>query len=103
MKNIKDGKSVDSRMLANCGEIKEIASVVDTYAQIMQGLAKNTFETSSVESKTAVILERMADGVIAFSMQRQIIQINTAAKNFAGLTAEDNTYETAKKIIAIIE
>ena len=101
MKNIKDGKSVDSRMLSNCGEIKEIASVVDTYSQIMQGLAKNTFETSSGESKTAVILERMADGVIAFSMQRQIIQINTAAKNFAGLTAEDNTYEKVLKKLKI--
>ena len=35
----------------------------------------------------------MPDGVIAFSMQRQIIQINSAAKTFANLTNEDNTYE----------
>ena len=97
MKNIKDGKTVDSRMLNNCAEVQEIKSVVDIYCDIMQGLMKNSFEVNSQESKTAIIIERMADGVIAFSMQKQIIQINSAAKSFAGLTAEDNTYEKVMK------
>ena len=101
MKNIKDGKSVDSRMLNGCTELKEINGVIDVYSDIMQGISKNNFEVTSQESKTGIILERMADGVIAFSMQRQIIQINSAAKIFANLTAEDNTYEKVLKKLKI--
>ena len=97
MKNIKDGKTVDSRMLNNCTELKEINGVIDVYSEIMQGISKNNFEVTSQESKTGKIIERMPDGVIAFSMQRQIIQINSAAKTFANLSAEDNTYEKVMK------
>lgn len=93
MKNIKDGKTVDSRMLIGCTELKEINNVIDLYGDIIQGMAKNNFEVTSQESKTGIIIERMPDGVIAFSMQRQIIQINSAAKAFINLSAEDNTYE----------
>ena len=97
MKNIKDGKTIDNRMLNNCTELKEINSVINAYSEIMQGLVKNNFEVTSQESKTGIILERMADGVIAFSMQRQIIQINSSAKVFATLSNEDNTYEKVMK------
>ncbi len=97
MKSIKDGKTVDSRMLNGCTEIKEINSVIDIYSEIMQGISKNNFEVTSQESKTGKIIERMPDGVIAFSMQRQIIQINSAAKTFANLSSEDNTYEKVMK------
>ena len=97
MKNIKDGKTVDSRMLAGCTELKEINSVIDLYSEIMQGISKNNFEVTSQESKTGKIIERMPDGVIAFSIQRQIIQINSAAKIFANLSNEDNTYEKVMK------
>ena len=93
MKNIKDGKNVDSRMLNNITEVKEIKELVDVYSDIISGLLKNTFEINSGESKTGVIIERMADGVIAFSMQKEIIQINSAAKFMAGITKEDDTYE----------
>ncbi len=101
MKNIKDGKSVDSRILTGCTELKEINSVIDIYSDIMQGISKNNFEVTSQESKTGIILERMPDGVIAFSMQRQIIQINSAAKAFANITSEDNTYEKVLKKLKI--
>ncbi len=97
MKNIKDGKTVDSRMLNGCTELKELNSVIDVYSEIMQSISKNNFEVTSQESKTGKIIERMPDGVIAFSMQRQIIQINSAAKAFANLSSEDNTYEKVMK------
>ena len=93
MRNIKEGKTVDNRLLNNCTELTEIRSLLDVYSEIMQGLARNNFEVNGQESKTAIIIERMADGIIAFSMQKQIIQVNSAARTFAGLTAEDNTYE----------
>lgn len=101
MKNIKDGKTVDSRMLTGCTQLKEINNVIDVYTDIMQGISKNNFEVTSQESKTGIILERMPDGVIAFSMQRQIIQINSAAKNFVNLGPEDNTYEKVMKKLKI--
>lgn len=101
MKNIKDGKTVDSRMLSGCTELKEINNVIDVYADIMQGISKNNFEVTSQESKTGIILERMPDGVIAFSMHKQIIQINSAAKNFVNLGPEDNTYEKVMKKLKI--
>ena len=97
MKNIKDGKTVDSRMLTGCTQISEINNVIDVYSEIMQGISKNNFEVTSQESKTGIILERMPDGVIAFSMQRQIIQINSAAKTFLNLSSDDNTYEKVLK------
>lgn len=93
MKNIKDGKNIDSRMLTDCTELKEINSVIDVYTEILQTISKNNFEVTSPESKTGIIIERMPDGVIAFSMQKQIIQINSAAKLFANLGTDDNTYE----------
>ena len=97
MKNIKDGKTVDSRMLSGCTELKEINGLIDIYTDIMQSISKNNFEVTSQDSKTGKIIERMPDGVIAFSMQRQIIQINSAAKAFANLSNEDNTYEKVMK------
>lgn len=93
MKNIKEGKNVDTRILNNVTNVKELKDLTSIYSEIVSGLAKNTFEINSGESKTAVIIERMADGVIAFSMQKEIIQINSAAKLMAGITKEDNTYE----------
>ena len=101
MKNIKDGKTVDSRMLNNCTELKEMNSVINVYSDIMQGISKNSFEATSQESKTGIILERMADGVIAFSMQKQIIQINSAAKIYAGLGVEDTTYEKVMRKLKV--
>jgi len=97
MRNIKDGKTVDSRMVSGCTEIKEINTIIDVYSDIMQGMAKNNFEVTSQESKTGIIIERMPDGVIAFSMQRQIIQINSAAKELVNFGVEDNTYEKVMK------
>ena len=44
MKNIKDGKTVDSRMLSGCTELKELNSVIDVYSEIMQSISKNNFE-----------------------------------------------------------
>ena len=101
MKNIKEGKTVDSRMISGCTELKELNNVITVYSDIMQGLAKNNFEVTGQESKTAIILDRMADGVIAFSVQKQIIQINSAAKTFANLGPEDNTYEKVLRKLKI--
>lgn len=97
MKNLKDGKNVDTRMLNNCTDIKEMKELVDSYSGIVESLMKNRFEINSAESKTEIILERMDDGVIAFSIQKQIIHINSAAKKFTGITEAEDTYEKVMK------
>ena len=93
MKNIKDGKAVDGRLMKGCTDKKELQNVIDVYSDIMQGLMRNNFEINSQESKTEIILERMDDGVIAFSVQKKVIHMNTAAKTFAGLSNGEDTYE----------
>lgn len=97
MKNLKDGKNVDSRQLTNSTKLGEMQSLVGEYSEVLNSLLKNRFELNSQESKTAIILERMDDGVIAFSMQKQIIHINGAAKRFADLTDADDSYEKVMK------
>ena len=97
LKNLKDGKNVDSRQLSNSTKLVEIQSLVGEYSEVLNSILKNRFELNSQESKTAIILERMDDGVIAFSMQKQIIHINGAAKRFADLTESEDTYEKVMK------
>ena len=97
MKNLKDGKNVDSRQLTNSTKLGEMQSLVGEYSEVLNSLLKNRFELNSQESKTSIILERMDDGVIAFSMQKQIIHINGAAKRFADLTDTDDCYEKVMK------
>jgi two-component system sensor histidine kinase VicK len=97
MKNLKEGKNVDSRQLSNSTNLGEMQSLIGEYSEVLNSLLKNRFELNSQESKTAIILERMDDGVIAFSMQKQIIHINGAAKRFADLTDAEDTYEKVMK------
>ncbi|MBR6689135.1 MAG: hypothetical protein IKL68_03885 [Clostridia bacterium] len=97
MKNLRDGKNVDSRHLANVTKLEEMQQLINSYSEILNSLLKNRFELDSQESKTSVILNRMDDGVIAFSMQKQIIHINGAAKAFADISDADDTYEKVMK------
>ncbi len=97
MKNLRDGKNVDSRHLANVTKLEEMQQLINSYSEILNSLLKNRFELDSQESKTSVILNRMDDGVIAFSMQKQVIHINGAAKSFADISDADDTYEKVMK------
>ena len=97
MKNLRDGKNVDSRHLANVTKLEEMQQLINSYSEILNSLLKNRFELDSQESKTSVILNRMDDGVIAFSMHRQVIHINGAAKAFADISDADDTYDKIMK------
>lgn len=93
MKSLSDGKVVDTKNLKSYTSPKEIADLVSNYDTLVGVISKKNFDLNSQESKTQIILERMDDGVIAFSMHREVIHMNTAAKNFVGLTDQDNTYD----------
>lgn len=97
MKNLREGKNVDSKQLSNYTGYIELQGVIGEYSGVLNSLLKNRFELNSQESKTAIILDRMDDGVIAFSMQKQIIHINGAAKRFADITDYEDTFEKVMK------
>ena len=97
MKNLRDGKNMDSRHLTNVTKLEEMQQLINSYSEILNSLLKNRFELDSQESKTSVILNRMDDGVIAFSMQKQVIHINGAAKSFADISDTDDTYDKIMK------
>lgn len=93
IKYLSEGKSGKNKSLKNVKTYKEITSLIDSYDTMSEIILKKNFDFNSQESKTQIILERMDDGVIAFSLQRNVIHMNTAAKNYIGLTDQDNTYD----------
>ncbi|MBR5228180.1 MAG: ATP-binding protein [Clostridia bacterium] len=93
IKNLAEGKSIDTKNLKNITKPKEIQGLISHYDLMIDAILKKNFDLNSQESKTQIILERMDDGVIAFSLQKEVIHANTAAKNFIGITDSDNTYE----------
>lgn len=101
MKHLADGKNVDTKNLKGITSPKEITDLVAVYDTMVEVVSKQNFDLNSQESKTQIILERMDDGVIAFSLQRKVIHMNTAAKNFIGLTDQDDTYEKVCRKLGI--
>lgn len=101
MKHLSDGKNVDTKNLKGITNYKEIVGLVTVYDSMVDVVSKQNFDLNSQESKTQIILERMDDGVIAFSLQRKVIHMNTAAKNFIGLTDQDDTYDKVCRKLGI--
>ncbi len=101
MKHLAEGKNVDTKNLKGITNYKEIADLVTVYDSMVDVVSKQNFDLNSQESKTQIILERMDDGVIAFSLQRKVIHMNTAAKNFIGLTDQDDTYDKVCRKLGI--
>ena len=96
MKGVSEGKIVNIKKINNGKNLIEIEQFLDSYEQMLQVVKKNNFDLNSQETKTEIILERMDDGVIAFSLQKQVIHMNNSAKQFLEL---DNTYDTFDKIV----
>lgn len=96
MKNVYEGKNINIKSLKQKKQFKEIEDLINIYEIMIQIVKKNNFELNSQESKTEIILERMDDGVIAFSLQRQVIHMNTSAKEFLKI---DDSYDDFDKIM----
>jgi len=101
MRSLADGKIVDTKNLKMYTAPKEISDLITNYDLLVNVISKKNFDLNSQESKTQIILERMDDGVIAFSMHREVIHMNTAAKNYIGLNDQDNTYEKVCKKLGV--
>lgn len=100
MRTVAGGKIVDVKHLKNINKFSEIEETIDSYNGMMEMIKKNNFDLNSQQSKTEIILEHMADGVIAFSITRQVVHMNKSAQRLLKI---DNSYDTFDKIIKKLE
>ncbi len=103
MNNILSGRlnNVNKRMLTEHAKSEEMQNFVGIFDDMMNMMAKKNFDLNSEESKTEIILEHMADGVVAFSVNRQVIHMNKAAMELLGITSGEDTFEKIVKKIGI--
>ncbi len=100
MKSVVDGKTIETKHLKGYSRFKEIDELIDIYSTMMEVIKKNNFDLNSQKSKTEIILEQMADGVIAFSVTRDVIHINKSAINLLEISKECDDFD---KIISKID
>ncbi len=96
MKAILDGKIVEIKSPKRPTKIYEMNSFISTYKAMMEIVKRNNFALNSEASKTEIILEHMADGVIAFSVIKDVIHMNKSAMTMLGLDFSYDTYEKIK-------
>ena len=97
MKSLLDGKIVDIKSIKNASNISEINSFINTYISVIEIIKRNNFALNSEESKTEIILEHMADGVIAFSTLEDVIHINKSAMSLLGINGDLDSFDKIKK------
>ncbi len=101
MRSVADGKIVEAKQLKEYGNLKEIDDTIEAYRLMMALIKKNNFDLNSQQSKTEIILEHMADGVIAFSISRQVVHMNKAAIRLLNLDSSEDTFEKIVKKLDI--
>lgn len=93
MKNVAEGKVPDTKHLKEYGKIKEIDDAVEAYVLMMELIKKNNFDLNSQQSKTEIILEHMADGVVAFSISKQVVHMNKAAMRLLNIVSSFDSFD----------
>jgi two-component system sensor histidine kinase VicK len=101
MRGVVDGKIIETKHLRGYSKFKEIDDLIDIYSTMMEVIKKKNFDLNSQKSKTEIILEQMADGVIAFSVTKDVIHINKSAINLLELSKEDDNFDKIIKKINI--
>ena len=101
MRLVADGKVNEPRHLDEYAKLKEIRDFIDAYMDMFQIIKKNSFDLTGQQSKTEIILEHMADGVVAFNISRQVIHINKSAMRLLDLSSTDDTFEKIVKRLKI--
>lgn len=93
MRSVAEGKVPDTKHLREYGELREISDTIEAYCSMMRLIKKNNFDLNSQQSKTEIILEHMADGVVAFSIAKQVVHMNKAAMRLLNLKSTDDTFQ----------
>lgn len=97
MRAVANGKIVDTKHLEDYTKYAEIKDTVYAYSLMMELIKKNNFDLNSQQSKTDIILEHMADGVVAFSISCQVVHMNKSAMRLLQI---DSSFDTFDKITA---
>ena len=97
MRAVSSGKISDTKYLKDYCNYIEMKDLVDSYTSMMEVIKKNHFDLNSQQSKTEIILEHMADGVIAFSITRQVVHMNKAAMRLLKINQSDDTFDKLTK------
>lgn len=99
MKQVASGKLSEPRHIQEYGKLKDLEEFTNSYLDMFQTIKKNSFDLTGQQSKTEIILEHIADGVIAFNVLKQVIHINKSAMRLLGLNSVEYTFEDiAKKL-----
>lgn len=93
MKLVSEGKFPDTTRIKEDKDVEEYKTLIETYDSMLKVVKKNTFDLNSQQSRTEIILEHMADGVIAFSTGRQVVHMNKSAMRMLNITQNEDTYD----------
>ena len=94
MRVVSEGKLPDVSRIKENEDFKEYHDLMDAYVAMLKVIKKNTFDLNSQQSKTEIILEHMADGVMAFSTTKEIVHMNKSAMRMLNITNEDENFDT---------
>ncbi len=101
MKNVIDGKLNDAKIIKEKTNVEEIKNTTNIFNAMLTIIRKNSFELNTQQNKTEIILEHMADGVIAFSLTREIVHMNKSAQRLLNITSAIGTYDLLMKYLRI--
>jgi two-component system, OmpR family, sensor histidine kinase VicK len=93
MKNVLEGKMIDTKHLRGYNRFKEWDEFLDVYLSMMEVIKKNNFDLNNNKSKTEIILEHMADGVIAFSVSKDVVHMNNSAMSLLNIDASYDDFD----------
>lgn len=96
MRTVATGKIVEPRHLKERAKFSELQDTTEGFNKMMEIIKKNNFDLNSQQSKTEIILEHMADGVVAFSITKQVVHMNKSAMRLLDI---DDSYDTFNKIL----
>lgn len=71
----------------------EIEELTDAFGVVTNSWKENLIEVNRQKKQIETILLHMTDGIIAFNMDGQIMQINPAAIQLLSLTEKDNSFD----------
>jgi len=94
---VANGKVPNTKQLKEYTKFSEIQDLVASYRSMIEIIKKNNFDLNSQQSKTEIILEHMADGVIAFSVSEEVVHMNKSAMRLLNLDQYDDTFDKINK------
>lgn len=98
---VASGKIPNTKQLKDYTNISEFQDLVSSYRAMIEVIKKNNFDLDSQQSKTEIILEHMADGVVAFSVTESVIHMNKSAMALLNLNQYDDTFEKITRKLKI--